>query len=126
MSAQPATILPACNAQAEAESNVVAFPSGLPSSCLTAVGRQGGAGQGGQAKLSLPSEKTVGRIALGFVPFTPVEFFGKEAWIAWTRLGVYSLLAYATYNKIRPVSYAAMGAIGVSLATSLMGKAWHS
>jgi hypothetical protein len=121
MSAQPATILPACNAQAEAESNVVAFPSGLTAGLPSC-----GAGQGGQAKLSLPSEKTVGRIALGFVPFTPVEFFGKEAWIAWTRLGVYSLLAYATYNKIRPVSYAAMGAIGVSLATSLMGKAWHS
>ena len=91
----------------EQPSNVVPFP------------------QAPNPAIVLPSAGTVGRIVLGFVPFTPVEFFGKDAWIAWTRVAGFSLLAYLTYNKMRPLSYGAMGAVGVSLATSLMGKAWH-
>jgi len=67
-----------------------------------------------------------GRIALGFVPFTPVHFHGSpDSWIAYVRIGLYATLAYFTYNKMRPVSYAAMAAAGVSLTTSLIGKAWE-
>lgn len=64
------------------------------------------------------------KIVLGLIPFTPVQFAGPDALIAWGRLAGYGLLAYYTYNKIRPVSYAAMGAFTISLATSLLGKAW--
>lgn len=61
---------------------------------------------------------------LGLVPFTPVQFKGPDAMIAWVRLAGYGLLAYATYNKMRPLSYIALGAAGVSLATSLTAKMW--
>ena len=64
------------------------------------------------------------KLALGLIPFTPVQFSGPDALLAWGRLAGYGLLAYMTYNKMRPLSYAAMGAMGVSLATSLSAKAW--
>jgi len=66
----------------------------------------------------------IGRIALGLLPFTPVPFKGPDMLIAWGRLAGYSILTYATYNKMRPLSYAFMGAAGVSLATSLMSGIW--
>jgi hypothetical protein len=66
----------------------------------------------------------IGRIALGFLPFTPVSFKGPDMLIAWGRLAGYSVLAYSTYNKMKPLSYALMGAAGVSLATSLMSGIW--
>jgi hypothetical protein len=59
------------------------------------------------------------KLAVGLIPFSPVEFTGPDAIIAWGRLIGFSLLAYYTFNKMRPLSYAAMGAAGVSLATSL-------
>jgi len=64
------------------------------------------------------------KLVLGLIPFTPVQFSGSDSLIAWGRLAGYGILAYYTYNKIRPLSYAAMGAFTVSLATSLLGKAW--
>jgi hypothetical protein len=64
------------------------------------------------------------KLAVGLLPFSPVKFSGPDALIAWGRLVSYSLLAYYTYNKMRPVSYAAMGAAGVSLATSLSATLW--
>jgi hypothetical protein len=60
------------------------------------------------------------RAIVGFIPFTPVPFTGKDSPIAFGRLVGYSLLAYLTFNKMRPASYALMGAAGVSLATSLL------
>jgi len=67
-----------------------------------------------------------GRIALGFVPFTPVHFTGQDSWIAYARIGLYSVLAYAAWNRMRPVSFASMVAVGVSVTTSLLGKSWHA
>jgi len=63
-------------------------------------------------------------ILLGIVPFTPVQFSGSDALLAWGRLIGFSAIAYLTFNKMRPLSYAAMGAAGVSLATSLTAKLW--
>lgn len=77
--------------------------------------------------LEFPSKvnsKTMNNLILGFIPFTPVQLSGPDALIGWGRIAAYSLLAYATFNKMRPVSYIAMGAAGVSLATSLTAKMW--
>jgi len=71
-----------------------------------------------------PSKVNLEKLMLGLIPFTPVQFSGSDSLIAWGRLAGYGLLAYATYNKMRPLSYAAIGAMGVSLATSLSAKAW--
>lgn len=64
------------------------------------------------------------RIALGLLPTTPVQFSGKDAFLAWGRLVGYSALAYFTFNKMRPASYVFMGAAGLSLATSLSAGLW--
>lgn len=64
------------------------------------------------------------KLAVGLLPFSPVQFTGPDALIAWGRLVGYSALAYWTYNKMRPASYAFMGAAGLSLATSLMANLW--
>jgi hypothetical protein len=71
-----------------------------------------------------PAKVDLEKLALGLIPFTPVQFTGPDALLAWGRLAGYGLLAYLTYNKIRPVAYIALGAAGVSLATSLSAKAW--
>jgi hypothetical protein len=80
-----------------------------------------------EIKADLPDVKTkidLEKFMLGMVPFTPVQFKGPDAYLAWVRLAGYGLLAYATYNKMRPLSYIALGAAGVSLATSLTAKMW--
>lgn len=64
------------------------------------------------------------KLAVGLLPFSPVQFSGPDALIAWGRLIGYSVLAYYTFNRMRPLSYAAMGAAGVSLATSLSATLW--
>ena len=71
-----------------------------------------------------PAKVDLEKLALGLIPFTPVQFTGPDALLAWGRLAGYGLLAYLTYNKMRPLSYIALGAAGVSLATSLSAKAW--
>jgi len=73
---------------------------------------------------SNPRSTNLEKLALGLFPFTPVQFSGSDSLIAWGRLAGYGLLAYLTYNKMRPLSYIAIGAAGVSLATSLSAKAW--
>jgi hypothetical protein len=65
------------------------------------------------------------KIAVGFLPFSPVEFTGPNALLAWGRLIGYSVLAYYTFNKMRPASYVFMGCAGVSLATSLSATLFH-
>jgi hypothetical protein len=75
-------------------------------------------------KSNPPSNANLEKLLLGLVPFTPVQFTGSDSLIAWGRLAGYGLLAYATYNKIRPVAYIALGAAGISLATSLTAKMW--
>jgi hypothetical protein len=65
------------------------------------------------------------KLAIGLMPFSPVKFSGPDALIAWGRLIGYSMLAYYTFNKMRPISYAFMGAAGVSLATSLSSTLWE-
>lgn len=79
------------------------------------------------SKLNIPviKEGTLNRIALGLVPFTPVPFTGKDSLLAIGRVAAYGLLSYWTFNKMRPVSYAFMGAAGVSLATSLTAGLWN-
>jgi hypothetical protein len=62
----------------------------------------------------------VNRILVGCIPFTAVSFSGSDSLIAFGRLAGYSLLAYWTWSKMRPVSYGFMSAAGVSLATSLL------
>jgi len=65
-----------------------------------------------------------GRIGLALIPFTPVPFEGNDMLLAIGRIALYSTVAYFTYNKMRPVSYIAMSAAGVSLAASLMAGMW--
>jgi len=64
------------------------------------------------------------KLAVGLLPFSPVKFTGPDALIAWGRLIGYSVLAYYTYNKMRPASYVLMSCAGLSLATSLSASAW--
>lgn len=64
------------------------------------------------------------KLAIGILPFSPVQFTGPDALIAWGRLIGYSVLAYYTYNKMRPASYVLMSCAGLSLATSLSGSLW--
>ena len=72
-----------------------------------------------------PAKKIdTGKIALAFFPLTPVSFTGPDMIYAIARVAGYSALAYFTYNKMRKVSYAFMGAAGVSLATSLTAGMW--
>jgi hypothetical protein len=72
-----------------------------------------------------PQKSGTERIILGLLPFTPVPLTGPDFLLAWGRLAGYSLLAYWTFNKTRPISYAFMGAAGVSLATSLTAGMWN-
>lgn len=72
-----------------------------------------------------PQKANYDKLILGILPFTPVQFTGKDALLAWGRLAGYSLLAYYAYNKMRPLSYIAIGAAVTSLATSLSGKMWE-
>ena len=69
--------------------------------------------------------KNYDKIFLGLSPFTPVQFTGPDAVLAWARLAGYSIIAYYTFNKMRPLSYIAIGAAVTSLATSLSGKMWE-
>jgi hypothetical protein len=78
-----------------------------------------------KADLEQPQPKNYDKLLLGLLPFTPVQFTGKDALLAWGRLAGYSLIAYYTYNKMRPLSYIAIGAAVTSLATSLSGKMWE-
>jgi hypothetical protein len=73
---------------------------------------------------SVNAGKKVGRIALGFVPFTPVSFVGEDAWIAYARVALYGFLAFKTFNGTRPISYGLMAAAGVSALTSMTAGAW--
>lgn len=59
------------------------------------------------------------RFVVGLLPFSPVQFTGPDALIAWGRLIGYSAIAYYSFNKMRPLSYIAMTCAGLSLATSL-------
>ena len=64
------------------------------------------------------------RLALGFVPTTPVPFKGDEAFIAYTRVALYGGAAYLTFKKYRKVSYVFMGLTAVCLATSVSSHLW--
>lgn len=68
--------------------------------------------------------KAAPRILLGLVPFTPVEFIGKDAWLAYSRIAGYGVLAYFTYNKMRPLSYIFMASAGTALISSLTAGYW--
>lgn len=61
------------------------------------------------------------RLAVSLIPFTPVPWADP---LAWVRLGVYGSIAVMTYNRIKPISYIAMGAGAVAVATSLAGGYW--
>ena len=56
---------------------------------------------------------------LAMFPFTPVPFSGPDSMYAWARLLIYGTIAGLTFQKMRTVSYIAMGAAGVSVMTSL-------
>jgi hypothetical protein len=64
------------------------------------------------------------KLAVGLLPFSPVQFSGPDSLIAWGRLLGYSALAYWTFNKMRPASYIFMSCAGLSLATSLTASLW--
>jgi hypothetical protein len=64
------------------------------------------------------------KLAVGLLPFSPVQFTGPDALIAWGRLIGYSAIAYYSFNKMRPLSYIAMSCAGLSLATSLSSSLW--
>jgi len=68
---------------------------------------------------------TVNKIIVGLLPFSPVEFSGPDKYLAWIRLAGYSIIAYYTFNKMRPLSYAAMSCAGLSLATSLSASIYR-
>lgn len=71
-------------------------------------------------------ENPVGRIALGVLPFSPAPFTGKHSWIAYARLGAYSLGAVAAFRgNQKTLGYALLGATALSAATSLSAKAWN-
>ena len=60
------------------------------------------------------------QFSLGLVPITPVPFTdSRTAAVAWVRLGLYGGIAAMTWGKSRTVSYVALGALGLSLVTSL-------
>lgn len=62
------------------------------------------------------------KIGIALVPFTPVDF-QADPLLAWGRLALYGTAAYLLWGKSKPLSYAALAAGGVSLATSLSAKA---
>ena len=65
------------------------------------------------------------KFALSLIPFTPVPFTGENAWMSYVRLGGYLSLSYATWGRMRKLSYAFMGAAAVSAATSFAANAWN-
>lgn len=73
----------------------------------------------------LMSPMTVRQLGLSMIPFTPVPFTGDKALFAYIRIGVYGLLSYWMWGKMRQVSYAMMGATAVSFATSLSAGVWY-
>jgi hypothetical protein len=74
---------------------------------------------------TLTNQGAVAHIATGLLPFMPVKFEGGDTLLAIGRIAAYGLLAYATYNKMRNVSYALMGAAGLSLITSISASFWN-
>ncbi len=61
------------------------------------------------------------RFGLSLIPFSPVPFTDP---LAYVRLGLYGTIAYLTFNRARPISYFALGALVVSGATSTAGGFW--
>lgn len=64
-------------------------------------------------------------IGLALFPFTPVSFTGPHALVAWGRALGYGMLAYATWKNQRNLSCILMSAAGISVISSLAGKAWN-
>lgn len=59
-------------------------------------------------------------LGVAFLPFSPVSFSEPgHTMIAYIRLGVYTITGIALWEKHRKFSYAALGAAGLSLITSL-------
>ena len=66
----------------------------------------------------------MGRLSLGMLPTTPIPFSDPQfGWVAWTRVIAYGGIAAMTFGKARKVSYFALGAAGLCLATSLSSEA---
>jgi hypothetical protein len=63
-----------------------------------------------------------GRLAIQALPISAVSF-SEEPMIAWGRLLAYGALSAVLWNKHRTMAYAAMGATGLSLVTSLSASA---
>ena len=70
--------------------------------------------------------KPASKILVSLIPVTPVAFSGEDAVYAWLRLIGYSAAAYFTFSKARKLSYIAMTAAGLSLATSLGAGVWKN
>ena len=79
---------------------------------------------GADMKPSIVAGYPLKRMAVGLVPFTPVPFKGKDTYVAIARIAIFSAAAYLTYNKAKKVSYALIGAAGISLANSIMTGIW--
>lgn len=63
---------------------------------------------------------------LSLVPVSPAPLSGKEGIYGWGRLALYGTIAAATFAKHKRISYVAMGAAGISLASSLAAHAYTS
>jgi hypothetical protein len=62
--------------------------------------------------------------ALALLPFTPVQFGGRDSMLAYGRIALYGIAAGLTWEKHRKLSYVFAGAAGLSLVTSLSANAW--
>jgi hypothetical protein len=60
----------------------------------------------------------MGQLSLAMLPTTGVSF-RDEPLYAWGRLAVYGAVAAVAWKKSKTVSYVALGALGIGLATSL-------
>lgn len=75
-----------------------------------------------QAPANNRAEQNIG---LAIFPFTPVSFTGPHALMAWGRVLGYGALGYMTWKNNRNISYIFISAAGISIVSSLAGKAWN-
>ena len=71
------------------------------------------------------SGNPIAKMALGLLPFTPLPLTGADAWMGYTRIGLYAVGAYMAWGKSRKLAYLMMGAGGISVATSLAHGSWQ-
>lgn len=76
------------------------------------------------------TSKGMQKVIVGLLPFTPVPFSGKDMPLAVGRILLYGGVAYLLWGKEkealnRKISYAAIVAAGLSIATSISASAYQ-